>query len=106
MLNRDKTEAIVIAAVDTRDVAVCMIKLGQWEQDWSMEFNSDKCEVLRKTRKKNPVIFPYQLHKKELNVNNAAKYLGVIISKDLIIINNNKVFISGHAHESKMYNVQ
>ena len=48
-----------------------------------MEFNSDKCEVLRITRKRNPVIFPYKLHKKELNVTNAAKYLGVTISKDL-----------------------
>ena len=57
--------------------------LEQWEQDWSMEFNSDKCEVLRITRKRNPVIFPYKLHKKELNVTNAAKYLGVTISTDL-----------------------
>ena len=47
-----------------------------------MEFNSDKCEVLRITRKRNPVIFPYKLHKK-LNVTNAAKYLGLTISKDL-----------------------
>ena len=47
-----------------------------------MEFNSDKCEVLRITRKRNPVIFPYKLHNKELNVTNAAKYLGVTISKD------------------------
>ena len=53
--------------------------LEQWEQDWSMEFNSDKCEVLRISRKRNPVIFPYKLHKKELNVTNATKYLGVTI---------------------------
>ena len=57
--------------------------LEKWEQDWSMEFNSDKCEVLRITRKRNPVIFPYKRHNKELNVTNAAKYLGVAISKDL-----------------------
>ena len=57
--------------------------LEQWEQDRSMEFNSDNCEVLRKTCKRNPVIFPYKQHKKELNVTNAAKYLGVTISKDL-----------------------
>ncbi len=59
--------------------------LEQWEQDWSMEFNSDKCEVLRITprSKRNPVIFPYKIHKKELNVTNAAKYLGVTITKDL-----------------------
>ena len=48
-----------------------------------MEFISDKCEVLRITRKRNPVIFPYKLHNKELNVTNAAKYIGVTISKDL-----------------------
>ena len=57
--------------------------LEQYEQDWSMAFNSDKIEVLRITRKRNPVIFPYKLHKKELNVTNAAKYIGVTISKDL-----------------------
>ena len=57
--------------------------LEQWEQDWSMEFNSDKYEVLRIARKRNAVIFPYKLHKKELNVTNAAKYLGVTTSKDL-----------------------
>jgi len=27
-----------------------------------MEFNPDKCEVLRIHRKKKPVIFPYALH--------------------------------------------
>ena len=57
--------------------------LEQCEQDWSIEFNSDKCEILRITRKRNPVIFPYELPKKELNVTNAAKYLGVTISNDL-----------------------
>ena len=57
--------------------------LEQWEQDWAMEFNSDKCEVLIITRKRNPAIFPYKLHKKEHNVTNAAKYLGVTINKDL-----------------------
>ena len=33
--------------------------------------------------KRIPVIFPYRLHNKELNVTNAAKYLYVTISKDL-----------------------
>ena len=48
-----------------------------------MEFNSDKCEVLRTIRKRNPVIFPYTLHNKELNVTRAANYIRVTISKDL-----------------------
>ena len=67
----------------TTDANILQNDLHALEQDWSMEFNSDKCEVLRITRKRNPVIFPYKLHKKELNVTNAAKYLGVTISKDL-----------------------
>ena len=48
-----------------------------------MEFNSDKCEVLRITRKINPVIFPYKLHNKELNVTSAVNYLGVTINTDI-----------------------
>ena len=27
--------------------------LEQWEQEWSIEFSSHKCEVLRITRKRN-----------------------------------------------------
>ena len=42
--------------------------LEQREQDWSRKFNSDKCEVLRITRKRNPVIFPYKLHKKTMSL--------------------------------------
>ena len=61
-----------------------------------MKFNSDKCNVLRITRKRNPVIFPYELHKKELNITNAAKYLGVTISKDWTSHINN---ITGKAKE-------
>ena len=34
----------------------------EWENEWSMEFNPDKCEVLRIHRKKKPVIFSYTLH--------------------------------------------
>ena len=45
--------------------------LEKLEQDWSMECNSDKCEVLRITRKRNPVIFPYQLHNKELSLSSS-----------------------------------
>ena len=73
----------VKTSTDTNILQNDLHALEKWEQDWSMEFNSDKCEVLRITRMRNPVIFPYTLHNKELNVTNAAKYLGVTISKDL-----------------------
>ena len=48
-----------------------------------MEFNPDKCEILRICRKKHPVIFPYKLHGIELKATENAKYLGVTFSKDL-----------------------
>ena len=47
-----------------------------------MEFNPDKCEMIRVTKKKNPIIFPYKLHNFEMKTNENAKYLGVIISHD------------------------
>ncbi len=60
-----------------------LLNLENWESDWSMEFNPDKCEILRISRKKHPFLFPYRLHGIELKATEAAKYLGVTISKDL-----------------------
>lgn len=57
--------------------------LETWEKEWSMEFNPDKCEVLRIHRKKKPVIFPYVLHNTILKSTENAKYLGVTISSNL-----------------------
>jgi hypothetical protein len=45
--------------------------------------NPDKYEVLRITRKRNPVIFPYTLNNIQLNSTQEAKYLGVTINQDL-----------------------
>ena len=57
-------------------------KLEKWEQNWSMEFNPDKCEVIRITKKKNIINFPYKLHNIELKTTDKAKYLGLTISND------------------------
>ena len=57
--------------------------LETWERSWQMEFNPDKCEVLRVSRKRNPIIFPYKLHNMELISASSAKYLGITITKDL-----------------------
>ena len=36
-----------------------LLKLEQWESNWSMEFNPDKSKKIHVTKKKDPVIFPY-----------------------------------------------
>ena len=59
-----------------------LLKLEQWESNWSMEFNPDKCEVIHVTKKKDPIMFPYKLHNSELKSTENAKYLGVTISND------------------------
>ena len=48
-----------------------------------MEFNADKCEVIRITTKKNPIIYNYQIHQTTLRSTEQAKYLGVTITPDL-----------------------
>ena len=55
-----------------------LYKLEQWEANWPIEFNPDKCEVIRVTEKKNPIIFRYKLHNFELRTIENAKYLGGI----------------------------
>ena len=57
--------------------------LQRWEQTWDMEFNPSKCQVLHITRSKNPVMSSYFMHNQKMESVDAAKYLGVSISKDL-----------------------
>ena len=57
--------------------------LQHWERTWDMEFNPGKCQVIHITRSKSPVKSRYFMHNQELESVDAAKYLGVTISKDL-----------------------
>ena len=54
-----------------------------WERTWDMQFNPGKCQVIHITRSKCPVKARYFMHNQELESVDAAKYLGVTISKDL-----------------------
>ena len=58
-------------------------RLEKWEEEWQMEFHPAKCNVLRITKKKTKVIFPYTLHAHVLEEVPSAKYLGVTISNDM-----------------------
>ena len=50
---------------DSKSLKDDLTKLENWERVWQMEFNPDKFEVLRISRKRTPIIYPYRLHNKE-----------------------------------------
>ena len=57
--------------------------LVDWETKWSMRFNASKCQLLRITNKRKPILASYSIHEHELELVDAAKYLGVHIDSKL-----------------------
>ena len=53
---------------------------------WQMQFNIDKCFILRVGRPKHKLVHLYTLHNQNLSETDSAKYLGLTITSDLIII--------------------
>ena len=64
-----------------RDLA----NVQEWERKWLMSFNADKCEVLRISNKRKLIIgvSPYSIHGTALRTLDEAKYLGVILQRNL-----------------------
>ena len=58
-------------------------ELQKWEANWSMSFHTEKCQLLRVTKKKKQIITNYLIHGKNLTQTNNAKYLGVTINDKL-----------------------
>ena len=57
--------------------------LQEWERDWQMNFNKDKCEHIRITNKRKIIQTTYKIHGQVLKETTKAKYLGVTIDKTL-----------------------
>ena len=53
------------------------------EKGWQMQFHPDKCQVLRITNKRKPIIFNYTLHDHILATVTQPKYVGVTITNYL-----------------------
>ena len=69
---------------DTNQLQHDLEKLLEWELHWSMEFNPDKCKVLRITNKRKIVVNNnYIMHGQILELVDSAKYLGVFFHKKL-----------------------
>ena len=73
----------VVSDSDCRCLQSDLDKLATWENKWKMEFHPNKCQVLSITRKKNPIIYNYQLHNHPLEHVTSAKYLGCTINSSL-----------------------
>ena len=60
-----------------------LVKLAQWEQQWSMQFHPSKCNSMSVTRSKTPFKFNYILKGHTLESVDTAKYLGITISSNM-----------------------
>jgi hypothetical protein len=57
--------------------------LEEWEQKWLMEFHPAKCNILRITKKRSKIVYPYALHGHTLEEVASAKYLGIHLTNDM-----------------------
>jgi len=58
-------------------------RLWDWEKLWGMSFNPEKCCILRVCRKRSPLLYSYTLKGHTLACEDASKYLGVELTKDM-----------------------
>ena len=62
--------------------------LTNWPNEWRLSFNSNKCEILRISRKKrslldSPIDFPYTINNHPLALVSSSKDLGVLVNNKL-----------------------
>ena len=57
--------------------------LQLWANKWQMTFNLDKCELIRITNAKLPILHDYNIQEKRIKTASSVKYLGVYIDEHL-----------------------
>ena len=84
LFDNDTIVYLTVSATNDREKLQDDLKrLEKWEEDWQMEFHPAKCNVLRITRKKNRITFPYTLHGHVLEEVASAKYLGITMTNNM-----------------------
>ena len=73
----------ITSAGDSRALQEDLDRLQEWEHDWQMLFNPDRCEMIRITNKRKAIEGSYNIHGHTLKQTNRAKYLGVTIDNTL-----------------------
>ena len=73
----------ITSQTDSNKLQTDINNLAKWEKRWQMQFHPDKCQVLRITNKRKPIIFNYTVHYHILATVTQAKYIGVTITNDL-----------------------
>ena len=73
----------IITQKDCETLQADLDALAEWEQRWGMEYHPDKCNILRVTRKRQPIAATYTLRGHQLKVIDHATHLGVEIANNL-----------------------
>ena len=57
--------------------------VGSWENTWLMQFNADKCFIMRASKGKELINKIYRLHDHPLQTTDSSKYLDLTLTSDL-----------------------
>lgn len=75
--------SIIESTLDAGQLQLDLSTIEQWAKKWLMQFNPNKCFVMRVTRKSHPIIFDYKLMGHTLESASHYPYLGVELSSSL-----------------------
>ena len=73
---------LLASATDCQGLQADLRSLEQWESEWDMDFQPDKCSVLSITRSRQSNLHQYVLHGKTFQSVTSTKYLGVTLQHD------------------------